>query len=148
MTEREKPKVLAIAVRTVKEGPMREVESVEVAEQGGLVGDLPVTPERGVTLIDRAQWQETIDELNVDLPWHTRRANVLTEGLEMASLIGNTIHLGSIELEVIDETRPCALMDRIQPGLRQVLKPDCRAGVHGRVIKGGTLRVGDAITLD
>lgn len=148
MNEPEQPRVVAIAVRTVKNGPMREVVSAEAVEDGGLVGDLPVTEDRGITLIDRRQWQETIDELGADLPWHTRRANVLCEGLEMASLIGKTVHLGAIELEIVEETQPCQLMDQLHLGLREALKPDCRGGVHGRVVKGGTFSVGDSITVE
>ncbi len=147
MTEKRETaaRVLGIAVRTVREGPMREVESARASVDGGLEGDLEVKPDRGVTLLDSAQWEQVTRELSADLPWHTRRANVLVEGVSMASLLGKTVRLGEIELAIKGETRPCGLMDRLHPGLHNALVPDCRAGVHGRVLRQGTVRIGDSL---
>jgi hypothetical protein len=39
-------------------------------------------------------------------------------------------------------------MDQQHQGLKEALKPDCRAGVHGQVISGGTVHVGDAVRPD
>jgi len=38
-------------------------------------------------------------------------------------------------------------MDQQHAGLRQALVPDCRGGVYGQVLTGGTILVGDAVTL-
>lgn len=138
-------RVLAIAVRTAKNGPMREIESATARADAGIEGDLRVSTNRGITLISAADWRQATEELGVTLPWHTRRANVLVEGLTMADLIGHTVRFGQVTLEVRAETRPCELMDRLKPGLLQALKPDCRAGVCGRVLRGGEFAVGDAV---
>jgi len=39
------------------------------------------------------------------------------------------------------------VMDRQYRGLRKALRPEWRAGVACRVLRGGTLRVGDFISL-
>ncbi|GMW00842.1 MAG: hypothetical protein AMXMBFR84_19790 [Candidatus Hydrogenedentota bacterium] len=140
-------KVAGIALRTFKNGPMKEVDEV-IAEPGaGLVGDLPVKPDRGITFISKEQWQETVNEMGSDLPWHSRRANVLIEGLPMGPLIDQTIQVGEVVVEIKGETYPCGLMDQIEQGLRKSLTPFCRAGVHGRVIQGGRIAVGDSFTV-
>jgi hypothetical protein len=36
-------------------------------------------------------------------------------------------------------------MDEVHPGLREALKPDCRAGVYGTVTRPGWIRIGDPI---
>lgn len=139
------PSVVGLAVRSRKQGPMREIESDLVAVDGGLAADIPVARDRGLTLLSREQWSEVQRELGVDLPWHTRRANVLVEGLPLGDLIGQRLRLGEVELEIIDETRPCEMMDRLHQGLRATLEPQRRGGVHGRVVRGGRLRLGDPV---
>jgi MOSC domain-containing protein YiiM len=142
------PRVLAIALRTAMAGPMQLVEEADGAVDAGLSGDLPVKPDRGVTLLSNEQWQETLADLKVDLPWHTRRANVLIEGVRMGDLLGKTVRLGAMRLEVTGETEPCALMDFLHDGLMHALKDDCRAGVLCRVLNGGMIRVGDTLVVE
>lgn len=139
--------VLGIALRYQDKGKMREVTEVSGVENGGLEGDLASRPDRGVTLIASKQWEQATTELGVDLPWYTRRANILIDSEGLGGLIGKRIRIGEIELKVNDETRPCELMDRLEPGLKDVLKPDCRGGVNGRIIKAGRVRVGDEVRI-
>lgn len=147
MKEPEVGTVLGIALRCKDKGQMREVTEVVGVENGGLEGDLASRPDRGVTLIASEQWKQAIDELGVDLPWYTRRANILVSSDGLGALIGKNIQIGEIEVRISDETRPCELMDRLEPGLKNVLKPDCRGGVNGRIVKSGRVRVGDEIRI-
>lgn len=141
------PRVVGMAIRTRKNGPMREIEADEVVVDGGLVSDVPVSRNRGLTLLSSEQWSQVQRELDADLPWHTRRANVLVEGLPLADLLGRRVQLGAIELEIVDETHPCEMMDRLHQGLRAVLEPERRGGVHGRVLRGGRLQLGDPVSI-
>lgn len=140
-------KVLAIAVRTAVRGPMREVSNADAASGAGLDGDVAVAPERGVTLLAAGQWNAVNRELRTNLPWHMRRANVLIDAESLQHLIGRTIRLGNARVRVNAETRPCQLMDELHSGLRQALTPECRGGVYGRIIEGGSISVGDQATL-
>ena len=140
-------KVVGIAVRTEKLGPMRELERAAATLGGGITDDIAVKPHRGITLISREQWSDTMQELSADLPWHTRRANVLVEGLRLADLVGVTVRLGGVELHIHGETKPCGLMDTYYDGLQAALAPDMRAGVHGQVIHAGSFVLGDTITV-
>lgn len=140
-------RVVSIAIRPARNAPMQEISAAEVHAERGIAGDLPAPPDRGVTLISAEQWQQVIRELGVDLPWHTRRANVLVEGLVMADLVGRELAIGTARLRIVEETKPCGLMDQLYPGLRQTLEPDLRGGVHGRVIQGGTIHPGDEVRL-
>ncbi len=126
---------------------MRLLEESEVHVGGGLANDPNGRGRRGVTFLDQARWHDTITELCVDLPWHTRRANVLIEGLDLKSTIGHTLILGSAEVRIHDETTPCGLMDQLHGGLRAALESDYRGGVFGEVITAGTVRVGDTVCM-
>jgi len=145
MTDQPVGKIVAIAVRTAKEGPMQELTKATARAGRGIKGDLRAWTHRGVTLISSEDWQQVTSELGIALPWHTRRANVLVTGLTMADLIRRTVRFGEVTLEVRAETLPCELMDRLHAGLWNALKPNCRAGVYGKVLTGGEFKVGDSV---
>lgn len=140
--------VLAVAIRTSQRGPMKEVPAATAKVDGGLDTDIPVSRARGITFLSANQWRQVNKELAVELPWHTRRANVLIDSDSLADLIGKSVRVGPVLLKITGETRPCELMDSLHQGLRTALTPDCRGGVHGRVIEGGTIRVGDQMVVD
>lgn len=135
----------AIAIRTTKNGPMQELDRATGVQDQGLAEDLPCTMERGLSLISQHQWETVQAEMGKELPWHTRRANVLVDAGTLEPLMGKRLRIGQLEMEVLDETRPCGLMDKIEPGLREVLKPEFRGGVLGRICVGGEIKVGDHI---
>jgi MOSC domain-containing protein YiiM len=140
-------RVLGLAIHGPRGKPMIEVDEIHVAHLAGLQGDRSGKGKRGVTLLSREHWNQVTAALRVDLPWHTRRANVLVEGMQLSASIGHRLRLGEIELYIHGETRPCEQMDRLHPGLRSLLETDCRGGVHGQVSVGGHLKVGDAVFL-
>ncbi|MBI5863202.1 MAG: MOSC domain-containing protein [Planctomycetes bacterium] len=139
--------VKAIAIKTAVGGPMRLVSDAAAERDGGLVGGVRHRPERGITLLATRAWQRATADLGVELPWDTRRANILVETDALGHLIGKTIQCGEVVVEVLGETRPCGQMDDAHQGLCAALKPDCRAGVHGRVLAGGSIAVGDMVTI-
>lgn len=141
-------KVRGIALRSRKKGPMIVVEDAEAVPNGKLVGDIDCEPHRGITLISAQQWADVVREMGRDLPWHTRRANILVDSGSLGELIGRTIAVGEVRVEVSAETHGCAYMDELAPGLRAALKPDFRAGIYGRIAKGGRIRVGDVVTTE
>ena len=136
-----------IAVRDASRAPMQEREQAEVTVEGGITGDYRGSGLRQVTFLSAAQWRETMQELGADLPWHTRRANLLIDGLDLPDAVGQQIRIGDCLFTIYGETEPCQRMEELQPGLQNTLGPDLRAGVWGKVVEGGTLRVGQAVEL-
>jgi len=134
-----------IAVREASRAPMKEQQQVEVTLTHGIVEDYRGTGLRQVTLLDAGQWRQVVAELGVDLPWHTRRANLLIEGIDLQAAVGQRIQIGECRFAIGGETTPCQRMDEIQPGLRRILTPELRGGVWGKVLRGGQLRVGDSV---
>ena len=136
--------IVGLAVKRAHGAPMEEVSEVRVTEEG-IEGNVHQRAPRRVTFLAKEQWVQMQAELGGDLPWTTRRANVLVEGLEMGSLLGKTLQVGELEIHVYGETHPCEQMEAAQAGLRAAMTPECRGGVHGSVVHGGELRVGDTI---
>jgi MOSC domain-containing protein YiiM len=137
--------VKGIAVRDVSRAPMQEQQQVEVTLQQGIVQDYRGTGLRQVTFLDAGQWQEVLDELGVELPWYTRRANVLVEGIDLPATVGRRLQVGACRFAIGGETTPCQRMDELQPGLRRILTAALRGGVWGKVLQGGALSVGDVV---
>jgi MOSC domain-containing protein YiiM len=124
---------------------MKEQQYVEVTMRHGIVQDYRGTGPRQVTFLDAGQWQEVLEALGIDLPWYTRRANLLIAGIDLAAAVGRRLQVGSCRFAIGGETTPCERMDELHPGLRHVLVPHMRGGVWGQVLQGGPLRVGDSV---
>lgn len=137
--------VRGVAFCSVKGGSMVETNRAETLVGFGLRDEPWHHARRGVTLLSVESWRDACHELGTDLAWTTRRANVLVEGIDLASLIGGTIAIGDGRYLVHGETKPCGLMDQQHAGLRAALVPAMRGGVHAEVITAGTIRVGDRL---
>jgi MOSC domain-containing protein YiiM len=140
--------VLAIAMRSPDHGPMVELWEADIVEQGGIKGDKRARPARGVTLLALPQWRDVCRDIAVDLPWHTRRANLLIDTPTLAHTITQVVAIGEVRIKIIAETKPCDRMDEIRMGLQAALKPDCRGGVYGLVLRGGHIAVTDEARLE
>jgi MOSC domain-containing protein YiiM len=115
----------------------------------GLLGDWRGKPgPRQITLMTLSDWRAACEELGIELPWHSRRANLLVDELPLYQQTGARIQLGDAVLEITGETDPCERMEAIQPGLFQALKPRWRGGVTCRVITGGTIQVGMTVRIN
>ena len=103
---------------------------------------------RQVTVITREGWEAACAELGQQLPWTTRRANILVEGLALAEATGRTIRIGEVALTITGETDPCSRMEEQVPGLRDALTPEWRGGVTCDVAHGGEVAVGHGALLE
>ena len=136
-----------IAVRGASRAPMRELQEASVTVTDGIVEDYRGAGLRQVTFIDAGQWRQVVGELGVDLPWHTRRANLLVDGLDLPAMVGSRLRIGDCLFEIHGETEPCERMDELQAGLRAGLVPKMRGGVWGKVLVSGQLRVGQSVEI-
>ena len=140
-------RLVGIARAPNRRAKMVEVPSVEIDFASGVAGDARGrTPGRQVTVLFRESWDAACGELGVVLPWTTRRANLLVEGMDVPRL-GDRIGIGPVVLEVTGETDPCRVMEAAHKGLRQALTPEWRGGVCCRVRGAGTIAVGDVVRI-
>ena len=140
-------RLLKIYLRPSSRTPVREASTARAIAGTGLEGDHAGKGKRQITLISRESWEAACAELGVELDPGSRRANLLVEGVDLASTLrGGRITVGEVEIEVAGETRPCGLMEDTRLGLKAALGPQCRGGVFGRVTRGGTLTPGDPVT--
>lgn len=141
-------KLLKVAIREASRAPMQVSEAGNITLEGGLDGDYRGKMEgRQVTLISREGWENACTDLGDEVPWTTRRSNLLVEGIDLAETSGATIQVGEAVLAVTAETVPCPRMEEARAGLQEALKPEWRGGVCCKVVKGGAIKAGDEVTV-
>lgn len=141
--------LLDIARKEYSGAPMETLGETQVSTESGISGDYRGdSKRRQVTVLAREDWEQACAELNTQLPWTTRRANLLVEGVSLTGAEGKTLWVGDLALEITGETKPCDLMDRSYNGLRARLVPDWRGGVTCKVVQGATIKVGDTVRLE
>ena len=137
--------LLGIARAPALRAALIELEEAEIGVSDGLRGDARGRKSgRQITVLFREGWESACGELGVTLPWVTRRANLLVEGIPPPGE-GRQLRIGELVLEVTQETQPCHLMEAAHRGLKRTLTPEWRGGVCCRVVKGGRIRVGDRV---
>jgi len=140
--------VIGIARREKLRAEMETIDSVYVDKKTGLSGDIRGTAlKRQVTLLSAKAWNEVCHELEADLPWTTRRANILIENIDFHQDSGYKIQIGEVLLLVTRQTDPCSRMDEQHSGLTNALMSDWRGGVCCSVVKGGDISLGDEVKL-
>ena len=144
-----------VAIYTTTEGgaPMEARDEIAAIVGVGLEGDRYATrsgkyserggPGREVTLIAR----EAVAAANaqgVPIAEFETRRNLVTEGVDLGSLIGKTFTVGDAVLTGVRDCPPCAYLEGMtRPGVRDALAD--RGGLRADVVRDGVVRVGDEI---
>jgi MOSC domain-containing protein YiiM len=151
-------KVIAIHIASSAGEPMQGVDHATAIAGEGLLGDryqtgigfysaVPTDPgARELTLIAEEALVAILAETGIDLPLHEHRRNVTTRGIDLPSLLGQQFRIGEVVCEGVRDCPPCNHLVEITG--KAVMAPLVhRGGLRARIVHGGIIRVGDAITL-
>ena len=131
--------------------PIKEVNSIEVLANKGIVGDRHFhafnDPYNQLSLIEA----ENIDEYNIkfglDIPYLNFRRNVVTTGIQLNDLIGKKLKVGNVELEGIELCRPCRHLTEMLDQ-KNILKEFMRkGGLRCKILSSSKISIGDKINL-
>lgn len=139
--------------------PMRAVREAEAVAARGLRGDTRYFRGtrrdggenlRQVSLIDEGTLARHEERFG-PIPWETVKSQIVLAGdLRLPDLLGRQIVFGEGEdaaiLELTIPRQPCYAMDLIVPGLREAMK-EGEQGALARVVRGGPIHVGQAVTV-
>jgi MOSC domain-containing protein YiiM len=138
-----------IGLRTAYRAPVRIVSSVAAEAGRGLRGDRyaesPGT-RRQVTLI-QAEHLPLIAALTgrAVVPPEWLRRNLVISGINLLALKDRTFRIGTIILEGTGLCHPCSRMEEVLgAGGYNVMRG--HGGITARVVLGGEIRIGDAVT--
>ena len=138
-----------IGVRPERRAPMRVVEAAELDPAEGVIGDRYAgkSGSRHVTLIGRADLAAIADFLGLDeVPPDLLRRNIVVSGVNLLALKEKRFRLGGALLEMTGECHPCSRMEEIfgEGGYNAVRG---HGGITARVLEGGEVRLGDALSV-
>jgi MOSC domain-containing protein YiiM len=137
----------AIWVKRMKRGPMDALAKVACVAGRGLAGNANQGGRRQVTIFSKETWARATAAFPVPPPPQVRRANLLVSGADLAYSRGKVLHVGSVRIRILGETRPCEQMDEACPGLRAALEEPWAGGAFGEVLDDGEIQVGATVTL-
>jgi MOSC domain-containing protein YiiM len=147
-------KVDSIYIGPEDEGPMHSVGSVNAVAGRGLEGDRyfhagddPGDPTEEVTLIEVEPLENSAPEHGLEITPEDMRRNIVTRGVRLRDLIGKKFIVGEVRVEALEDNPPCRHLQKLAG--KEILKPMIeKGGVRGRIVESGTIRVGDAISLE
>ncbi|MCO6477281.1 MAG: MOSC domain-containing protein [Phaeodactylibacter sp.] len=142
-------KIEWIGRRPQKRGAVEAVQSARLTPEEGLLGDhySGRSGKRQVTLIQAEHLPVVAAILRKEKadPALTRR-NILVSGINLLALKGQRFRLGEALLEYTGECHPCSRMEEnFGPGGYNAMRG--HGGITARVLEGGTISVGDAVSL-
>src|SRR5437588_10290084 len=148
----------AIHIAPAASVPMQALAVVEAIAGEGLAGDRyyekigfysprPTDPgAREVTLFEAEVLDDLQRQAGIALSAAEHRRNLTTRGIRLLELLGRQFRIGDVLLEGVKDCPPCEHLQQLTG--KPLLAPLAdRGGLRARVLEGGTLRVGDPITV-
>lgn len=148
--------VLEIFTTSAANAPMIGQQAAEALPGKGLTGDryargvgfysnTPTTAgARELTLIDASAITQVTEETGLPFSTVESRRNLITSGIELDALIGQTFTVGEVVCEGVRACPPCVHLEELTG--KKVMRALVRTGgLRARIVQGGTIRVGDAI---
>jgi len=144
-------KVLKLGITDTNNKKINEVQSIEVLENKGIVGDRHYSeyndPYCQLSLIE----SENIDYYNskygLDIPYLDFRRNIITQGIRLNNLVGKKIQIGQVQLEGIDLCRPCKHLTEILNQDNIIKEFLRRGGLRCQILSSSKINVGDKIKI-
>lgn len=148
--------LIGIFVAERKVHDLHALDWVEAVAGRGLIGDRYFFkegtfsdkdgPDREVTLMEIEALEGMAREYQLSLEPAQARRNLLTRGVPLNHLVGQTFAVGPVVLRGLRLCEPCGHLEKltckgVQKGLIH------RGGLRAQVVQGGILEVGGAIVL-
>ena len=144
-------KVIKLGIANSNNKKIKEVESIEVLANKGVVGDRHFSdyndPFCQLTLIE----SENIDFYNLkyglNIPYVEFRRNIVTEGIRLNELIGKKLRIGNAEVEAVDLCRPCRHLTEVlcqDNILKEFLR---KGGLRCQILSSSIIKIGDEIII-
>ena len=135
----------AIWIKRAHGGLMDPKENAALQAKKGLIGNADWGGWRQVTILEKERWEAITAGLGVTLDPASRRANLMVSGIDLEGSRDKTLQIGAVRIKLVNETAPCNLMDEMQSGLKEALKPHWGGGAFGYVIDDGEIAVGEEV---
>jgi MOSC domain-containing protein YiiM len=138
-----------IGIRPERAKPVEVVQTIALSEKKGILGDhySGQSGNRHVTLIQAEHLPVVAALTGRDaLDPGLLRRNIVVSGLNLLALKDHQLQIGETILKITGQCHPCSKME-IALGAGGYNAMRGHGGLTAKVLKGGEIRVGDAITV-
>ena len=134
-----------IFIKRGKLAPMDEVHHTKMQAGKGILGNIEQNGLRQITLMEKEKWEELMQYHKVELPFQTRRANLVISGINLKDTRRKILVIGECKIEVFGELKPCERMDKAVMGLQKSMYNNWKGGAFGKALIDGYIQVGNKI---
>ena len=143
--------VLKLGITNKNNKKIIEVNSIEVLENKGIIGDRHFDefndPYCQLSLIESENIDFYNSKYNLNISYIDFRRNIITKGIRLNDLINRRFLIGNVKVEGIDLCRPCRHLTEML-GQENILKEFLRkGGLRCQILSSSTINVGDNIKL-
>lgn len=147
-------RVVDIVIGPEERGPVVLVEEARAVAGAGLEGDRYFLrhaggdhdPENEITVVAIEGIEAAGEEAGIELTPLDLRRNVVTRGVDLDLPPGTLLRIGEAAIEVLASNPPCRYLQEMAG--KPLLKPMVgRGGIRGRIVRSGTIRVGDPVAV-
>ena len=142
-------KVFKLGITSKNNQEIKEVESIEVLADKGVVGDRHFKnfndPYCQLSLIE----SENIDHYNIkyglNISYINFRRNIVTEGIQLNELVGKKFKIGNVKVEGIDLCRPCRHLTEMLSQDNIIKEFLRKGGLRCQILSSSKITIGDKI---
>lgn len=148
--------IVEIHITPSKRQKIQQVENAELEAGKGIVGDryhalseahlekgLPVH-ENHLSLISKEELDAFLERNNSDLQYGDFRRSVITQDVDLNSLVGKKFRLGSAVCFGVEPCEPCSYLSK---SVHSAVLPELvnRGGLRATILESGAITPGDEI---
>ena len=144
-------KVFKIGISKDDGQKINEISEIEVLSGKGISGDRHFRDYNGykgqITLIEKENIDYYNNKYKTKIPYIDFRRNIVTEGIELNSLIEKEIEIGTIKILPYQLCKPCLHLEQMLNSkdiIKEFLK---KGGLRCEVLVSGKVKIGDKIKI-
>ena len=144
-------KVFKIGICKKNSQKIDEICEIEVLSGKGILGDRhfhDYNNHKGqITLIEKENIDYYNNKYKNKIPYINFRRNIVTEGIELNSLVKKEIEIGTIKILPYEICKPCLHLEQMVSGKDIIKEFLRRGGLRCEVLISGKVKIGDKIKI-
>ena len=144
-------KVFKIGISKDDGQKINEISEIEILSGKGISGDGHFRDYNGykgqITLIEKENIDYYNNKYKTTIPYIDFRRNIVTEGIELNSLIEKEIEIGTIKILPYQLCKPCLHLEQMVNGKDIIKEFLRRGGLRCEVLVSGKVKNGDKIKI-
>ena len=144
-------KVFKIGICKKNSQKIDEVSEIKVLSGKGILGErhfLDHKDRKGqITLIEKENIDYYNNKYKSKIPYTDFRRNIVTEGIELNSLVKKEIEIGTIKILPYELCKPCLHLEQMVSGKDIIKEFLRRGGLRCEVLVSGKVKIGDKIKI-